>query len=68
MELRPGGRFTDEAGIREVVGGATSQRGGKQVKVAVQRPGPPATLREQWWPAFRRATVTRHSQAASGRG
>ena len=39
MELRLGGRFTDEAGTWEVVGRSSSQSGGKEVKVEVQRPG-----------------------------
>ena len=68
MELRPGDRFTDESGTWEVIGRPSSQRGGKEVKVEVQRPGQPETLRERRWPAYRRVTATRNSQAATGRG
>ena len=59
MELRPGDTFTDEAGTWEVVGRPTMQRGGKDVKLRVQHPGEPVTLREQWWPAHLRVTVAR---------
>jgi len=54
----PGDRFTDGAGTWEVVGRPSSQRGGREVKVEVQPPGQPETLREQWL-AYRRVTVTR---------
>ena len=59
MNLRLGDTFTDEAGTWEVVGHATTLRGSKDVKVNVQRAGDPRTLREQWWPAYVRVTVTR---------
>ena len=57
--FEPGDIFTDEAGTWEVVGRPTTERAGKQVKVSVQRPGDPGTLREQWWPAYDRVKVTR---------
>jgi len=59
MVLRLGDTFTDEAGTWEVVGRPTTQRGGEEVRVKVQRPGEPATLREQRWPAYERVTVMR---------
>jgi hypothetical protein len=60
MELRLGDQFTDEAGAWEVVGRPSSQRGGKQFKVEVQRPGQPETFRAQWWPAYQRVTIARN--------
>jgi hypothetical protein len=59
MELRPGDRFTDEAGTWEIVGRPTTRREGKEVEVKVQRLGEPAMLRDQWWPAYERVIVTR---------
>jgi hypothetical protein len=59
MDLRVGDRFTDEAGTWEIVGLPSTQRGGKEVKVMVQRVEEPRTLREQWWPAYHRVTVIR---------
>jgi hypothetical protein len=59
MELRPGDTFTDEAGTWEIVGHPTTQRGGKDVTVKVQRPSDPRSRREQWWPAYERVTVAR---------
>jgi ABC transporter substrate binding protein len=59
VQLRPGDIFTDDAGTWEVVGQPRSQRAGKSVVARVRRPGDPATLREQWWPAYERVTVKR---------
>jgi hypothetical protein len=62
MKLRLGDRFTDEAGTWEIVGSPSTQRGGKEVKVSVQHDvEEPGTLREQWWPAYRRVTVIREA-------
>ena len=62
MELRPGDTFSDEAGTWELVGHPTTQRGGKDVTVKVQRPGDPRSRREQWWAAYERVTVKRSSR------
>jgi hypothetical protein len=63
VQIRPGDRFTDDAGTWEVVGQPRSQRAGKSVVARVQRPGDPGTLREQWWPAHERVAVTRAARA-----
>jgi hypothetical protein len=59
MQLKPGDTFTDEAGTSGIIGRPITPRGGKDVTVKVQCPGDPRTLREQWWPAYERVTVTR---------
>lgn len=63
IDLRLGDAFTDEAGTWEVVGRPTTQRGGKKVRVMVQRPGEPVTLRERWSLAYERVTVMRNTSA-----
>jgi hypothetical protein len=62
MDLRLGDRFTDEAGTWEIVDPPSTQRGGKEVKIRVQRVEEPGTLRDQWWPAYRRVTVIRDAR------
>jgi hypothetical protein len=59
VQLRPGDTFTADTGTWEIVGQPRSQRAEKSVVARVQRPGDPGTLREQWWQAYERVTVTR---------
>jgi hypothetical protein len=63
VQLRLGDTFTDDAGTWEMVGQPRSQRARKSVAARVQRPGDPGTLREQWWQAYERVSVTRRADS-----
>jgi hypothetical protein len=59
MDLLLSDTFIDEAGTWEIVGPPSTQCGGKEVKVKVQRVDDPRTIRDHWWPAYSWVTVIR---------
>ncbi|MGH9782682.1 MAG: hypothetical protein ACRD88_00725 [Terriglobia bacterium] len=59
VQLQVGDRYDDEEGEWEVIGCPFTSGGGKVVHARVQRPGNPATVREDTWLAHQQITVRR---------
>jgi len=64
-QLHEGDRFTDAAGDEwEVASRPVTYKQGHEVRACVQRPGNPATVKEEFWLAYERVTIRRPSALA----
>ena len=64
-QLHEGDRFTDAAGDEwEVASRPVTYMQGHEVRARVQRPGNPATVKEEFWLAYERVTIRRPSALA----
>ena len=67
-QLHVGDRFTDAAGDEwEIASRPVTYKQGHEVRARIQRPGNPATAKEEFWPAYERLTIRRNESEMADR-